>query len=271
MVAEGARSGLPCLVATFHPRPVRIFAPDAPADELTPLRRKIRLLAEVGATRLLAIRFSRALAEMEPEDFLTEALGAGSGLRGLWIGHDFRFGRGRRGDWDLIQSAGERGGFATHRIEAVRIGDSIISSTAIRSRLRDGRVEDAAAMLGRLPDIEGRVVTGRGLGARVLVPTANLALAPEQFLPAPGVYAGTAEWDGTEHRAVMNLGTRPTLQGGTALVPEVHVLDWQGDLGGRILAFRMRRWLREERNFPSIKELRQQVDRDIAEARSIPD
>jgi len=97
MVAEGARRGLPSLVATFHPRPVRVFAPGAPADELTPLRRKIRLLAEIGVTRVLAIRFSRSLAEMEPEEFLARMLGAGTLLRGLWIGHDFRFGRDRRG------------------------------------------------------------------------------------------------------------------------------------------------------------------------------
>jgi riboflavin kinase/FMN adenylyltransferase len=271
MVAEGARRGLPCLVATFHPRPVRVFAPDAPADELTPLRRKIRLLAEIGVARVLAIRFSHVFAEMEPEEFLGRVLGAGTGLRGLWIGHDFRFGRDRRGDWDLVRAAGVRHGFDTHRIEALQLGSAVISSSAIRRCLNEGRVEDAAMMLGRLPEIEGRVVTGRGQGAKVLVPTANLALPPEHVLPATGVYAGTAEWDGIEHRAVMNLGRRPTLTGGDDLVPEVHVLDWNGDLLGRSLSFRMRMRVREEQNFPSIKELREQIDRDIDQARCLPE
>jgi riboflavin kinase/FMN adenylyltransferase len=270
MLEAGARSGLPCVVATFHPRPVRVFVPDAPADELTPLRRKLRLLAEIGITRVLALRFSRAFAEIPPERFLVEVLGAGRGLRGLWVGHDFRFGKDRQGDWDLIRHAAPRHGYEPHRSEAVAHEGRIVSSSEVRRLLREGDVETAASLLGRLPDIEGIVVSGRGQGAKVLVATANLRLAPEQFLPAPGVYAGVAEWDGAEHRAVMNLGRRPTLTGGADLVPEVHVLDWHGDLRGRRMLFRMGTRLREERKFPGLKELQDQVARDIERARATP-
>jgi riboflavin kinase/FMN adenylyltransferase len=171
----------------------------------------------------------------------------------------------------MIRAGAGRYGYRAVRIGAVEQGGRVISSSRIRAALREGEVEDAAAMLGRLPDIEGIVVTGRGEGKRRLVATANLDLPSAQFLPAPGVYAGEAEWEGAWHPAVMNLGRRPTLGPEDRLIPEVHVIDLEEDLLGRRLLFRMRLRLREERKFPSIDALRRQIMADISAVRTLAD
>jgi riboflavin kinase / FMN adenylyltransferase len=269
MLAAARETGLPSVLFTFQPRPVTVFAPGTPHDELTPFPRKLRLLAELGIERVSILRFSQAFAQIEPEAFLTEILGVGAGLRGLWIGHDFRFGHRRRGDWDLVRREADRLGFRAERVEACVMDGAPVSSTRIRESLRAGEIEQTAALLGRWPDLEGMVVAGRGQGHKVLVATANLALPDTQCLPAPGVYAGQAEWEGTWRTAVMNLGRRPTLTAGLEMVPEVHVLDTDADLRGRTLAFRIRARLREERKFRSADELRAQVENDIARTRAL--
>jgi riboflavin kinase / FMN adenylyltransferase len=269
LLTASHETGLPAVLFTFQPRPVTVFAPGTPHDELTPLPRKLRLIAELGIQRVSVLRFSAAFARIEAESFLTEILGAGSGLRGLWIGHDFRFGHRRRGDWDLVRREADRLGFRAERAEALLQGTRPVSSSRIREYLRAGEIESAAALLGRWPDLEGTVVTGRGQGRRVLVATANLALPEQQCLPATGVYAGEAEWEGSYRPAVMNLGRRPTLTSEAEVVPEVHILDTDEDLRGQRLLFRIRARLREERKFPSIDELRTQVDADIEKARRL--
>lgn len=269
LLAEADRRGLPTVLFTFSPRPVTVFAPGTPPDELTPAPRKWRLLADLGITRVVVLRFSRQFANVEAEDFLSQVLGAGSGLRGLWLGYDFRFGRDRKGDQGLLDRYGARFGFETTRIEALKIAGEPVSSRRIRRAIREGEVETAAELLGRWPDLEGLVVTGRQQGGKLLVPTANLALPATQCLPKPGVYAGEAEWDGIDHPAVMNLGRRPTLTTGSLLVPEVHVLGYEGNLRGKRLGFRMRKRLRNEQNFSSLKELRDQIDLDIEQTRRL--
>lgn len=263
------RVGIPSVLYTFQPRPVTVFAPATPPDELTPLRRKLRLLAELGLDRVVVIRFSRAVAALGALEFLRLGLGAGRGLRGLWVGHDFRFGRGREGSWETIREEGLRLGFETHRLEPVTDAGAPVSSSRIRERLRAGEIGEAARLLGRWPDLEGTVVRGRGEGRRLLVPTANLRLPVTQCLPMPGVYAGMAEWGGEVAPAVMNLGRRPTLTGDGVLVPEVHLIERDVDVLGMDLLFQIRVRLREERRFPSLGHLRSQVAADIARAREL--
>ncbi len=269
LLKASRRTGLPAVLFTFHPRPVTIFAPETPPDELTPAPRKWRILAEAGIDRVTVLRFSREFARVEPEEFLTKVLGAGDGLRGLWIGYDFRFGHRKRGDWEMIESAAKRFGFEAHRVDAVVREGGPISSSRIRQSLREGRIAEAARLLGRWPDIEGIVVPGRGQGAKLLVATANLSLPEGQCLPGLGVYAGQAEWEGTYRPAVMNLGRRPSFTDGETVVPEVHILDFHGDLRDRRLMFRLRERLRDERKFFDINELVDQVGRDIADVRRL--
>ncbi|MBD3163504.1 MAG: riboflavin biosynthesis protein RibF [Candidatus Eisenbacteria bacterium] len=265
MLAEARRRDLPSVLFTFRPRPVTVFAPETPPDELTPPPRKWRLLAERGVDRVIVLRFSAAFARVEAARFARTVLGADSLLRAIWVGYDFRFGHRRQGDFALLQRLGGRYGFPTHRIEAIQEEGEPISSSRIRRLVREGEIEAAARLLGRWPDLEGRVVSGRGQGAKVLVPTANLDVPPTQCLPAIGVYAGQAEHGGEWVPAVMNLGTRPTLTEGERIVPEVHLLGRSTELRGRSLLFRIRARLRGERKFPDLNALRRQVEADIRE------
>jgi riboflavin kinase / FMN adenylyltransferase len=267
LLDEGRKTGLPTVLFTFQPRPVTIFAPATPPDELTPAPRKWRLLAEAGIDRVTILRFSREFALVEPEEFLTEVLGAGYGLKGIWIGYDFRFGHRRRGDWEMLERMGKRFGYQAHLVHEVSRDGAPVSSSRIRSCLREGRIAEAARLLGRWPDLEGTVVAGRGQGAKILVPTANLALPEGQCSPALGVYAGEVEWEGKWRPAVMNFGRRPTVTSGEQVVPEVHLLDFEGDLRGRRLLFRLRDRLRAESKFNNTNELVEQVGRDIAATR----
>lgn len=269
LLAEARERGLPPVLFTFHPRPVTVFAPGTPPDELTPMPRKLRLLAEAGIERVVVLRFSQRFAAVEAEEFLTDVLGAGNGLKGIWIGHDFRFGRRRRGNPEMLREAGSKYGFTIAQVGPFNLDGAPVSSTRVREQIHLGAIPEAARLIGRWPDIEGLVVGGRGEGHKLLVATANLLLPETQCLPATGVYAGEAEWDGNYRPAVMNLGWRPTLTDGSQLVPEVHILDFSGDLRGKRLLFRMRQHLRGESTFLSLNELRVQIEEDIDQTRRI--
>jgi riboflavin kinase/FMN adenylyltransferase len=265
--AEGL--GRPSVAVTFDPHPISILAPSAPPHLLTARPLKMRYLAELGLDYVWFLPFSRALAAMSPEDFVRKLLLRVLRPREVWIGHDFRFGHDRRGDAALLQAEGIACGFEVFQFEAVRDRDRILSSSLVRASLSRGAIEEATEILGHSVVLEGPVGYGRGQGAKVLVATANLVLPPEQFLPARGVYAAWAEVDGELHPAVLNVGIRPTLTAGAETVVEAHLIDWRGDLRGRILSLHLVTRLRSEQTFAGLEELRAQVGRDIAAARHL--
>lgn len=260
--------GLDALVIGFDPHPVRVLAKTPGPSRLTSRRQQVAHFCELGLQRAWFLPFSRQLAELEPEAFVS-FLRSHVSLELLWVGHDFRFGRARRGDFRLLQQMGRELGFLCAEHEALLDAGRPISSSWIRQLLKDGEIPGATALLGHSYLLEAPVVSGRGEGARLLVPTANLGLDPEQCLPARGVYAGWAEIDGRLLPAAVNVGVRPTLTDDTVDTVEFHVLDWSGDLGGRRLRLHFVQRLRTERKFDGLAALRAQVDRDIQEVRGI--
>ena len=252
---------------TFRPPPDAILRPRAPVAEITPWAAKRTLLLRSGIARLLALRFSRALASLPPEAFVDQVLLREFDLAGLVIGYDFRFGAKGAGDAALLRRLGRRHGFRVHRVPAVLYEGRPISSTRIREAVRRGAVARAGAMLGRDFAVGGRVVSGRGLGKRLLVPTANLLPAPTQLLPGPGVYLTRVRRRGRAWAGVAQVGPSPTLVGGSQAPIEVHLLDFEGELRGCRLAVEFLEKRRETRRFPSLRQLREAVDRDIRWAR----
>jgi riboflavin kinase/FMN adenylyltransferase len=184
----------------------------------------------------------------------------------LWVGHDFRFGRDRSGDASWLRAEGRKHGFAVREFPVVLDGDRPYSSTRIRATLAEGEIGEAARMLGHTVLVEGRVVRGRGQGAKLLVPTANLDLPAEQFLPARGVYAAWAELSGSLVPAVVNIGVRPTLVDDPRTVVEAHLLGWSGELVGTRLGLHLTVRLRPERKFKGLGVLRAAVEQDITMA-----
>src|SRR6186997_2889057 len=229
-------------VVTFDPHP------------RTALGNRVELLEALGVEATLVVEFTLDLASLEPHEFADQILRP-IGAETVVAGSDFRFGRGRKGDLDLL----ERLGFATRPVSIVEG----VSSTEIRADARAGDVEGAAALLGRPVEVEGTVVTGDARGGTLGFPTANLDVRPELLVPANGIYAGAA----LDHRAAVSIGTNPHY-GGSERRVEAFLLDFAGDLYGERLVVELWSRLREEQAFESEDELVAQIARDVELTRS---
>lgn len=264
----GAAFDLPSTLLTFEPMPREFFDPENAPARLANFREKAEDAAELGLQRLVCARFDARFADLSPEDFVRELLVDGLGARYLLVGEDFRFGRERAGDVALLRRLGEVFGFETASLPAVIEGGERVSSTRVRRALAAGEPEHAARLLSRPYRIGGRVRRGAMLGRTLGIPTANLRVTRK---PAPcfGVYAvDVVLEDGRTLPAAANLGVRPTVNGSGCLL-EVHLLDYTGDLYGKRLNVRFRRFLRPERRFDDTEALRTQMQADIEQVRSL--
>jgi riboflavin kinase / FMN adenylyltransferase len=262
----------PHAVLTFEPHPRSVLHAEALPFRLTPFRAKSRLIEALGVDLLFTLHFDLAFAQRSAEDFVERALVEGVGARHVVVGYDFVFGHNRRGTPALLAEEGRRLGFGVTIVDPVATpGGPVYSSTRIRDHLAQGRPREAAALLGRFWEIDGRVERGDERGRTIGFPTANLRL--EDYLrPAAGVYAvragiedeGRVHW----HDAVANFGTRPTV-GGTDLRLEVHLFDFSGDLYGRHVRVQLVDYLRPERKFPGLDALKAQIAEDARRAREI--
>lgn len=260
-------------VVTFEPHPKEVVAPATAPRRLTPLRRKIELLRELGVAHLFLLRFDRALMAMPAEGFIEDVLALRLGIRALACGESFRFGHRRQGDAGLLAEAGLRHGFAFTAVPPLCDGATVCSSTRIRQALDEGDLETANRLLGYPFTATGIVQGGDQRGRTIGFPTANLVPDPTRHaLPAIGVYAVRAGVHGLDgvawHPAIANLGRRPTF-GGVRLLLEVHLLDAQLDLYDRRLDVAFLERLRGEAKFGGIDELKAQIIRDCDQARRV--
>ncbi|MGH6931294.1 MAG: bifunctional riboflavin kinase/FAD synthetase [Dongiaceae bacterium] len=256
-------------VMTFEPHPREFFQPGQPSFRLTPFRIKVRQLEAMGVDNLFVLSFSRELAAMSAEAFVVEVLGEGLQVAHVVVGYDFVFGQGRRGDAGLLRELGGLHGFGVTSIDpAGSENGEIFSSTRIRDHLVAGRPMQAAILLGRPWEIEGRVEHGEALGAALGYPTANVSLG-EYLQPAIGIYAVRAGIDlGREtlwRDGVGYLGRRPTV-GGTRLQFETHLFDYEADLYGRHLRVALIEFIRPDKKFDGLPALRAQMAEDSRRA-----
>ncbi len=275
-----------CGVMSFEPHPRMVFNPSLPPFRLTPFRIKTRLIDALGVDYLLMQHFDLEFAAHSAEDFIDEVLIKGLGVAHLVVGYDYAFGHDRRGTPAMLKAwaargvqnpatkepAGETGGgaFGVTCIGPVTAEDgAVYSSSRIREALQSGRPREAARLLGRDWEIEGRVEHGDGRGHSVGFPTANIELA-DYLHPAHGVYAVRAGVDKggatTWLPGVANFGSRPTFSKRDQLL-EVHLFDYDGDLYGRHLRVALVDFLRPERKFPDIAALKAQIEEDCRAAR----
>ena len=264
--------GAPFAVLTFEPHPRVVFQPGLPPFRLTPFRAKSRVLESLGVDLLFTLHFDLAFAQKSAEDFVAEILVAGLGAKAVVVGYDFVFGHKRRGTPELLTAEGSKHGFAVKVVAPVAApGGVIYSSTQIREHLVAGRPREAAALLGRPWEIDGRVEIGDKLGRTIGFPTANIGLA-DYLRPAPGVYAVRAGIeDGTATHwfdGAANLGWRPTV-GGKDLRLETHLFDFSGDLYGKHLRVALIERLRAEQRFAGLDALKAQIAVDCQKAREI--
>lgn len=268
-IAEAA--GGPLLVVTFEPHPRRFFAPNEAPFRLTDLRNKAHHLAALGVDALVVLSFNAELAGMTAEAFIDDILVSGLGAAHVVVGYDFCFGKGRAGTPDLIR---KHGGIPVTAVDPRATHDGIIySSTRIRDYLRRGNPGQAAALLGRPFEIEGRVEKGQQLGRTIGFPTANLDLG-EYLRPAVGIYAVRCGVESQDQSSVTwyngagYYGNRPTVDG-TGELFEAFLFDFKGDLYGRYLRVALIEFIRPDKKFDGLEDLQKQIQHDCAVARRI--
>lgn len=262
---RASHAGSRAAVLTFYPHPARVLRPESAPPLLMTLDQRLRAFESAGIDATLVLNFDAELAKVTPEDFVRRFLVETMGAKCILIGENFRFGHKGAGDVAQLRELGRRWGFDAEIVPPVKIDALIVSSTGIRQAVRDGRMEDAAKMLGQPFALEGEISTGSGLGRKLVVPTLNLA-TEQECLPKNGVYATEAVVNGKSYHAATNVGVRPTFDAGRVSI-ESHLLDFSENLSSGPLEVRFFMRLRDEQKFSGPEALRDQVLRDIAHAR----
>ncbi len=267
--AHAARPDAPLAVLTFEPHPRAHFRPDDAPFRLTLAGERAALLAGLGVRILYELPFDAAFSLMTAEAFVADVLHTALGARHLTCGPDFAFGHRRGGNAGFLAARAEVLGIGLTTATVLSDEGGPISASRIRRALQDGYPERANAQLGRAWAIVGDVAHGDKRGRTIGFPTANIPLG-QHLEPARGVYAVTVRLpDGTMRRGVANIGRRPTVNAGTESRLEVNLFDFAGDLYGAELAVSLHAFLRSERRFAGIDELRAQIAADASEARTV--
>jgi riboflavin kinase/FMN adenylyltransferase len=270
LCAEATAAGLVSTVLTFDRHPLALLKPELCPESLTSNDQKRGVLETTGIDALVQIQFTREFSLQEPEDFVKKVLVDLLHARIVFVGEDFRFGRQGRGTVALLERLGGEYGFEVRLIAAVRpTGDRVISSSWIRDLLSEGRVGEAATLLGRLPSVRAIVVPGERRGRALGYPTANLAQDVEGYIPADGVYAAYATVDGRTIPAAVSIGNNPTFAGVRDKQVEAHLLDEDLDLYGKTVEVSFVEYIRGMEKFPGVPELVAQMTLDEARVREL--
>ena len=270
--AHAQKHGSAMSVITFDPHPRRYFRPEEPPFQLTPLRSKVRRFKAIGVEQLLVVHFDTETSQLTHQQFVDTFIFGGFKARHVTVGYDFVFGAGRSGDVDYLRARAEQDGFGLSAIEPVKdASETIYSSTNIRNSLTDGNPLGAARLLGRPWEVEGRVIKGDQRGRQIGFPTANIAL-DDYVEPALGVYA---VWAGIEeagvttwHMGCANIGRRPTFDKNDVNC-EVYIFDFTDDIYDKLLRVALVEYIRPEKKFDGIAQLREQIALDSHDARAL--
>jgi len=253
-------------VMIFEPQPQELFAPESAPARLTRLRDKYFLLKKLGVQRLICVNFHREFANKSAQEFIEQLLVKQLGIKHLIIGDDFRFGKNRAGDFNLLKQAGEKFSFAVSDTASFKLADCRISSTNIRNALVHDKLADAEKMLGRAYSIIGRVFHGDKRGRQLGFPTANVLLK-RRVSPVSGVYVVKINTVNHCFYGVANIGSRPTVSGIRQQL-EVHIFDFNKDIYGETIEVVMLKKLRNEMKFSSLDELTTQISQDSEQAKN---
>ena len=267
---KAAEMGLPSLAMVIEPHPEEFFAGpdgDRPA-RLSELGEKLRLLAAHGVDCCHVLRFDHAMSQTSAADYVQRILVDGLSIAALIIGDDFRFGRGREGDFALLEGQGRKFDFTVHRARDREVDGKRVSSTLVRETLAAGDFPLAERLLGRPYGILGEVVRGEQLGARLGYPTCNIELGCGR-LPLHGIYATEAIVRGQKYPAAASIGYRPTVSDAGKPLLEAHLLDFDGMLYGETIEVLFRHKLRDEEKFASLEELQEKIADDVARTRQL--
>ncbi len=254
-------------VITFDPHPIEVLRPGAHPRLLTTLEERVPLLGEAGADQVAVLDLSE-IRHMSPSEFVGSVIVEKLKAERVIVGADFKFGNDRAGDVEMLSQLGVSGDFSVSAVDLVPDEHGPISSSRIRRMVEACDVGAANSLLGSRFQLTNEVVHGDKRGRTIGFPTANLRPPSRKVLPGAGVYAGTAAFGGEKHMAAVNVGTRPTFDG-SELVVEAFLLDYDGDLYGRMLTIEFVEHLRPELRFSGVDDLVAQMNDDVAASREI--
>ena len=257
---------LPGTVIIFEPQPIEFFAPGKAPKRLSRFREKLVYLKSKQIDNLLCLKFNRDLAEIQAEDFVKQILVERLNTRHLVIGDDFRFGKNRSGNFQLLQECGEHYGFAVENTDTLLIDGTRVSSTRIRECIQNDDFEQASKLLGRPYSLSGKVCHGRKLGRELGFPTINIKMG-DKTLIVKGIFAVSVKGiDNRVLRGVASIGTRPTINGVDTIL-EVFILDFDQDVYGYSVEVEFLHKIRDEQKFDSLQELKIHIEQDTVKAK----
>lgn len=269
LAKRGRELGLPVVVMTFEPQPLEYFMGDNAPSRLMRLREKVIQFSKLPVDDLLILGFNQYFANCDAEHFISDILKNKLNVKHLVIGDDFHFGKARRGNFAMLKEKGRQLGFdvedtGTYDLEGLRV-----SSTLIRDALSEGNLREAEKLLGRSFSVCGRIAHGDKRGRTIGYPTANIQMFRKNT-PVEGVFAVTMTGvDDREYEGVANVGTRPTVDGGSKIILETHLFDFYKEIYGCYVEVHFKQKLRDEVRFPSLEALKAQIVNDVAAAKKI--
>ena len=253
----------------FEPHPAQLLTPDHMPSLLSTPQRKAWLLENMGLDLLIYNRFTRDIASLSPEQFVRHFLIEQLQVKEVFVGFNFSFGFKGQGTPETLKQLGEQYNFAVHIIEPVTIDGELVSSSTIRQALEEGKISQAARMLGYDPILDGIVVEGEKRGRQLGFPTANVGVEKNYNIPAKGVYAARAEINNKQYNAVVNIGSKPTFHEEYPISVEAHLFDFTGDIYGQPISLSFVERIRDEKRFDSLDALVAQIKKDSETAQTI--
>lgn len=267
VVADARAKDCMAAVLTFFPHPVRVLRPAEAPALLSTLEQRLAAFEAAGIEAALVLRFDEALSKMSAEEFAQEYLAQTMRAREVLVGENFRFGHKQQGDVETLRTLGQRLGFEVEIVRSLQADGMVVSSTAVRTALSEGRVEKAAHMLGKPFALHGQVQSGTGQGRKLVVPTLNLK-TEQELLPKQGVYVTRTTIAGETFPSVTNVGMRPTFNGAHVTV-ESNLFGFDREVNSGEMEVEFLARLRDEKKFAGIEALREQVLKDMERAKEL--
>lgn len=269
LALQGKKLNLPVVIMMFEPQPLEFFLGENAPSRLMRLREKVIQLKSLPVDILLVVKFDKALANYQAEDFIDHFLVKKLNVKHLVVGDDFHFGKARRGNFSMLTEQGAVLGFDVEKTQSFYLKEHRVSSTLIRDALGSGDLSTAKMMLGRDYSVCGRVAHGNKRGHTIGFPTANIKMFRKNT-PISGVFAVTMTGiGGNELQGIANVGTRPTVDGEKKVILETHLFDFNKKIYGQYVEVHFKKKIRDEIRFHSVDELKVQIEKDIVIAKQI--
>ena len=268
LCSSAAETNAQAVAITFYPHPRVFFGIEKDPYNLMTRGEKNSMFEQLGLDQVITLPFNQSLASLAAENFLSELI-TNFNLLGMVMGPDFSLGKDREGTIPAIQAFMRRFGIQVLRESPVLLDGQVIASEAIRTALGNGQPELAAVMLGRPYSMSGKVQTGKKLGRRLGLPTANLTIETEKFVPKYGVYASKTWLEGKSYASVSSIGVRPTVEENGTPNLETLILDFDNDIYDEEIKVEFIQFIRPEIKFENIGDLSKRIEEDKEEARSI--